>query len=534
MIWKIKNIEGFALGLVLCVALLVATYCQLPQLLNKYAINDDVRQANYILTYKDHDLFKGDVITQYFKSWNPIGVKAFYALISNIADPLSVTKILPFFLFLFSTYLIFKIGLSLGSLRMAFLSSILFIFVTWSRMRFSVFGSSNGADFGYLLFIAFIYFLIKRNFTVLASVLFLLCLFYPPLLLVCVITLLLSFREERKMKVVLDRAKIIMIVVLLIGIALMFLYKVSNNLRMVNLAEMRHMAEFYPGGRKEIFYPNFYLRWTNAESGLGIADFPMQFLIVASFMMMLVLKNKSFSIPRIFRNIFIASIVSFILATIFMYQLHGPARYFGRYSIPIVLIFYVLINLDRILTKMRHVFLSRLLFLLFFILLSFVFIFRLERRYIIAPYPKLYEFLSKLPKDAVIASHPEIADNIPIFAQRTVLINEETSTPEHLSLYPILKGRTLDFFRAYYSESEKDIKEFCKKYDISYLVVNKNHFSSDYLKRGEFYFEPFNSYIKKIVRSKNSFALITICKKMSIFKDSDICLVASKDILSNN
>jgi len=166
-----------ALVFVLCVAVLVIGYCQWPQLVNKYAINDDVRQANYILTYQDPGLFKADIITAYYKRWNPLGVKAFYAIVGKVCDPVQATKMVPFVLCLLSVYYIFKIGMLSEGIHAALLSGILFIFVTWSRDMFTVFGTSNGPDFAYLLFILFLYFYLRKKIFLVALILLLLPLF---------------------------------------------------------------------------------------------------------------------------------------------------------------------------------------------------------------------------------------------------------------------------------------------------------------------------------------------------------------------
>jgi len=331
-----------------------------------------------------------------------------------------------------------------------------------------------------------------------------------------------------------SRKELITVVILFISIGYMLLWKEGNHIKMISLNEMRSMAEFYPGGRKPVFFPDFYSKWTNVESGLYVGDFSTLVLIAVTFIILLVLRRKALVIPQIFWNVFFASTVLFILSSIFMYKLHGPSRYFGRYSVPLILIFFVVLNFNKLLDKIKSVFSRKVVFFICLALIPFTFIPKLQRHYIVAPYPSLYNFLSKLPKDILIACHPNIADNIPIFAQRAVLVNEETATPEHLNLYPFLKERIYDFFNAYYSSSQNGIREFCKKYNISQLIIDKKHFSPDYLKKGKFYLEPFNDYIKNLVKNRDSFVLMSIPEEKKVFKEGDIFVLTVKDVFGEN
>ena len=214
-----------------------------------------------------------------------------------------------------------------------------------------------------------------------------------------------------------------------------------------------------------------------------------------------------------------------------MFRLFGPARYM-RYSLPLFLIFFISLNIDRFFRRINSGRL-RAAFLLGFILLASVcFIPKLQQYYIVAPSPELYDFLISLPKDVLVAGHPAPMDNVPVFAKRSVFINEESSLPYHVNFYSIIKERTYAFFKAYYSADCKEIYDFCKKYNITCLVVYDFHFSQDYLSRGEFYLNPFNEYIKGLTKNKSRFALMDIPDSRKIFNHQGVFIVRTEDIIN--
>ena len=66
-----------------------------------------------------------------------------------------------------------------------------------------------------------------------------------------------------------------------------------------------------------------------------------------------------------------------------------------------------------------------------------------------------YRFLGTLPKDAVIAAHPNMADFIPTFSKRKVFINRKLSHPFWDRYWDVIKVRIFDFFDAYYADSPR-------------------------------------------------------------------------------
>lgn len=518
-------------------SILVTLYCQYPLLINKYAINDDVRQVSYFYSqHRDPELFQGDFIVDYHNKWWPWGMNIviiFYSIVGLFYDPIQFTKILPFFLCSLSALYMFKIGELLRGAIAGFLAGLMFIFVVWSRESFETFGQGNVKEFSVLFCIMFLYYFLKKDFFKAGINTVLLALFYPPLLLVCLstyaISLLFDFFIDHKI----EQSKfLIFIGAVIIIIAIFVSQYPPGQIKLISLKEMRGMEEFYRGGRIPALFPSFYERWANEESGLAI-DYPIKWLVFVSLLVFLILRKKALNtIPSSLWNFIFVSFTLFIISNIFMFFLYGPSRYV-RYSLPFFLILFIALNIGELYEVIKFKG-KRLFFLWGFVFFVFIsFIPKLDvGGFIIAPFPNLYRFLQTLPKDVLIAGHPSLMDNVPTFAERKAFITEEASVPYYTNFYPIIKERTYNFFKAYYSDSLKEIYDFCKMHNINYIIVDKKHFSNAYFKGNRFYLNPFNGYIKNLIKNKTTFALMSIPQNKRIFEDNDVFVVKVEGLLA--
>lgn len=505
---------------------LITLYCQYPLLINKYAINDDVRQNTYIfLKNQDKNLFNNDFITDFYSKWSPWGVNIFYSIISKFYDPIQFTKILPFFLCFISSLYMFKIGKFLKGNIAGILSGILYIFIIWSANKYEFMGSGGTKNFANIFFITFIYYFLKDNIWQMSlSLIFQLIFFYPPAFLICFPAYIYdTFYNYRKLR----KIEIYCLLFLILIVSFFVILKASNSrLQLFGFNNISTMPEFYPGGRKVLFYPSLFEQLTNAETGFAIT-FPAMFLILGLLFLLLFLKRHSFEAPKKLCYLIIASFIFFILATILLYKLYGPARYI-RYSLPTILTIIVSINIAKVLEKIKNTNVRFFTLISFLFFSAVLFIPTLYSDYSIAPKPKLYNFLQTLPKDILIAGHPTSMDYIPVYSKRKVLINEETSQPMYANFYPVIKKRTYDFFKAYYSDSAIEVYNFCEKYHITHFIVEREHFTKNYLANAKFYLNPFNTYIKNLIAGKKNFILMTTPKNEIIFDDGDIFVVEIK------
>lgn len=109
----------------------------------------------------------------------------------------------------------------------------------------------------------------------------------------------------------------------------------------------------------------------------------------------------------------------------------------------------------------------------------------------------LYEYVSTLPKDTVVAGHPEAADCVPIYTKRHVLIMYELSWPLFADAWEDLKQRTYDIFGALFAADREGIRPFCMKYPGAYIFALDRYLSEGYLSQPVPYFKPFDVYLKQ-------------------------------------
>ena len=156
-----------------------------------------------------------------------------------------------------------------------------------------------------------------------------------------------------------------------------------------------------------------------------------------------------------------------------------------------------------------------------------------KKHFISYPHKGLYQFLATLPKDSLLAGHPEIMDPVPLYSRRRVLVTAELSHPYMDGYYGKIKERSLRFFDAYYSASGQEILHFARKFGVTHLVVNREHFSPEYLRAGNFYFQPYNDYVQNLVKGNREFFLGRIPTDKILFEEDDIFVIkADEDTLS--
>lgn len=107
---------------------------------------------------------------------------------------------------------------------------------------------------------------------------------------------------------------------------------------------------------------------------------------------------------------------------------------------------------------------------------------------------KLYEFVERLPKDALLAGPPGEMDNIPLFSRRKVYISDEANQPLYDRYYVEVRRRLMLVFKAYYATDKQVVDEFSHETGVDYMLVRKEDFTHRF-RRARYYSEPYNNYI---------------------------------------
>jgi len=325
------------------------------------------------------------------------------------------------------------------------------------------------------------------------------------------------------------RLTIFIIIINILMLSLLFLRREYDMGSLVSFKEMIRMPEFFWGGRTPFFISSFKMLKDSAiadrVTGIPIYGFSIWFLLIISAAGIYLLIKKKIAMHSVLNAVCISGFFLYFLSWALLFKLYYPGRYL-KFILPFYLIFLCAITITRtIIDRTNQKKLQRLFLLsLVIVILHLPF---LNKDLVNYKNIRLYQFISTLPKNAVVAGHPFEMSEIPLFSKRKVFIQFELSTPFYRNYYEQVKRRTYDFFRLYYSGSFNEIKEVCIKYQIDYVLVKKEHFNRSYIEKGNFYIEPFNYQVRRIIENniEKKFVLANIPAAYKVYEDNDSVII---------
>ncbi len=529
--------------LIILLALAIGIISQFPAFINEYVINDDVRMHIYWMQqFRDSDLFRNDLLTEYAKFFQPWGFYFLYYILSFIVDPINISKVLPVILLTISSLYLFKLVKHITNNYIGFLSALTFM-ITPIFLNSMVGG--NPRSFGYPLLIIFLYYLIKNDYPKSSIVLILQCLFYPIVFLLSILTYLLTFIKIQHKKISFDKysskTKMLIIAMLVCSSILCWKHFFSYNPSIgttVTRNQMVNNPEFYEKGRYKVLptLPLFRGIVRNVKKGVFVPNIPNLILLLIAMLsisfLALELYRKKIFIPIEILLLFLSSVLMYEISNLLLLKFFVPRRYI-EYSIPLISLVLYTIFIGQLISKIRKPKIRKVVQVIVILLVFLSFNIQKEISLIDMSYNKdLYVYLRSLPKNIMIAAHPLLADGIPTFARRKVFIKNELSLPFYDKYWEIVKKRTFDFFNAYYADDPLSVYKFCEGNKIDYLVVNEKDFTKEYFIEKKVYFEPFNTYVINLTENRQHFALKAILERDKLFVKNDI-FVINKDILKH-
>lgn len=229
--------------------------------------------------------------------------------------------------------------------------------------------------------------------------------------------------------------------------------------------------------------------------------------------------------------VFLSGVAMFIIADICLFRFFLPIRYI-EYSVPLLKLILFSLAVDWVFTLVSAGHVKKTLYVVIIVLILCQIKLRIDYPDGWGKNKRLYEFLRTLPKSAMIAAPPLLADGIPTFAQRKVFINYELSNPIYRTYWRQIKKGPMIFLMLIIRALFQISMNFLKKNSIDYLVIDKGYYDKERCS-GKKYFEPFQSYIEKLKAERNRFALREdIPESAVLFEEGDI-FVISTDCLKN-
>ncbi len=556
----------FWLGVSLLFALYYGLFFYYQVFSHEYIVQDDARHhVVWLQKFVDPKLFPHDLIADYFQSLAPLGFKILYFLMAKIGiQPIVLAKILPPILGLITTVYIYLFSLEILPLAScAFLSSLFVNQLIWLNDDLV---SATPRAFLYPIFAAFLYYLSTRKLVACLLLMILQGLFYPQLLLVEIIIFslnLLIVKDKLLFKLTSKKGAYIWFIsgVIVTAIALYpEVQKPPELAALVTAQQMQQMPEFNPGGRTPFFGGGWFNYWLAGDSGLSLPLFPpivwsglaLPFLLKTKLPITKLITQKI----NILTQVAIASILMFIAAHILLPRLHLPNRYTYHslrfvMAISTAIVLTISINIARnwLLKKLQSktpfkssekikIALITLFSITIIILPAIPYVFtNWCQNWRIGMATEIYQYLAGQPKDIVIASLSQDADNIPAFSQRSILVGGEFALAYHPTYYNQFKQKTIDLLEAQYSPNPQVLKSFIQKYKVDYLLLDNNAFTANYLlAKGWLVNSSWSAETNKSIsqlESNVSPALVTFVLSCSAISTSNLNLVDSNCIVNN-
>lgn len=501
-------------------------------------VQDDARQYLFwMFRFFDPDLFPNDLIADYFQSVTPDGYASLYRFAAWWGvSPLFLHKLLPLVLALILTSYGFFLTLKIFPVPMAGFSAMLLLNQSlWFQDDLA---SATPRAFVYPLFLAFLYYFLSQNLIGVLGAIALLGTFYPQYVILSAFVLFFSILSIWRQKITDRTVYFLPILGGLICILILLPYglETSEFQPVMTRQQALTLPEFFPEGRASFFFPNPIYFWLFAErSGLipalmppliwlglflpALTRFPSQFPLL-----------KKLKHTGILSQVFLASLVCWLLAHLVLFRLHLPSRYTdhsvrmgmaiaGGMTVVILIhggVSYVHQKHKQQLQKLWRG--GGSLLLVGLLILYPVFSSRFPMtNYRPVSAIALYNFLKEQPQDSLIASLTAEAHYIPMFAQRSVLIGEEYAIPYHWGYYRQLRDRALNLIRAQYTSEQEVLAQFIKDYQIDFFLIEANSFTLEYLERD--WLQQYPQATEKAV------ANLEQGKTPALMKDQDRCAV---------
>jgi hypothetical protein len=297
-------------------------------------------------------------------------------------------------------------------------------------------------------------------------------------------------------------------VVLVVGAALQL--QSSEFGPTITRAEARARPEFNPRGRVEFFLTDSWRFWVGqSRSGLlpgelasrdvdfpptaALLLLPLVLVLPRAFPATALLSRATVLLPQLL----LASIGLYITAHVLLFRLHLPSRYTQssfRILLAVVGGIVLVLVLDALLHWSGRVKgsagrgLQALAVAPLVLAVGWVAAYpSLAERdfpvtsYVVEKHPEVYQYLAHLPKDAVIGSLTEEADNVPAFSRRTVLFGRVFGLPYHTGYYRLYVERGDALLRAEYSPSLDALRALAADYGVDYLLLERGALSRESL-----------------------------------------------------
>ncbi len=519
-------------GCLACAALAVALYSQWPALRDPFVIADDARQHLYwMVLFHNPGLFDGDIFVPFARSLSPCGFQALFWILTWFGDPIAAGKILSLVLFCGSAIMLFVIGSAMQGVSHGML---LYLFFLASPLFMGTMAGGLPRAFAYPLLLCSLGFLLRLRLDGALFVAAVSLLLYPlvfPVLIAPIFFVVICRGEKTGiagMNKRLPWAFFLLVAVIFLVTAYAKYARPAYWGPALSLQEIELNPAFAAGGRapRQDFVLPRYLFQSMARIGYVS---PLLVVVWGIAVLSDVMRKRyEFLWRHTVATGFLAA--SGLACALLAPLLPAPlclvqARYI-QYTAALCALFIV----------------ARAVMFLFWLVPSrwwkcvvmgcaVIVIFLTGSRRIkpglgvgvwMSPGEReIVHFVSHLPPSVLVAAPPRHADNISSFAHKRIFLSYELAYPLFEGYAKEIAARARAFYAAYYAETPEPVRDFVKKYNIDYLIVDRGSFSDKVVRGKRFYFEPFDREIVKMLSKRQSFVLKNPSQTETVFSSRD-------------
>jgi hypothetical protein len=404
--------------------------------------DDAAHHIFWFYRYADPALFPNDLSLEYFTSGAvaPVGYKALYAVLAPLFDVLEVAEWMSVVLLGATVALAWMIGRALGDGRDGEIKGLLCAVVMIGLLPQSDLLPPMGFQrtFAMPLTLLCLWALVAKRYVWVGVSWILAALFYPIVIavigLASTIVFLIDLIRDRRMPDHWIWNGVLGVVAL--AIVLLFSTTPEAVGPSVSFEQAMAMPEFGPEGRQALFGTD----WKNGlfrhhRTGLGWSPWMMLIMVGAVALASILGHRREISAPVVVVGV--TGLVLWLAARLTLFDLYLPNRH-SRYAIAVLLIVAVAVAGYAVLRTgvglVSKIFAepSKRVAQGVAVLAPFIVMGALApvawadlQRPVDEDLERTYDFLATLPKQTLIAAHPDLADYIPLRSKRSVLASTE-------------------------------------------------------------------------------------------------------------
>jgi hypothetical protein len=487
-------------------------------MLAPWQANDDTRQQVFWMqSFSNASLYPDDPLSRYASYYVPQALQILYRLACPIIPAITFSKILTGFLFIILSIAFFGFGSVVGGRTFGWCLAC----TTWLMPAF-LYNMSGGISrsFAAPLMVLFLWRQARGDAFGQAAALILQALLIPYVYITCATASLLSWIGGRLFKFRSQSFPTCWLhwMTLVSGFFLVWLmghrFDVAGYGPLAGVADMNGHPEFSALGRLELYpQPGIFmdaLYYPFERIGLFL-EFGLGWGIASLIVLGLYLAWQG---PRVsWKNIasrsssliwlLLAGSILYITARILLLKLFVPDRYL---SIPLGIAY--ALGIAAVVSTSLQGQPARLKAALLCVCVVLA-CWRLHGQGLFdySGNSQCYLAVRELPVSATLAGPPRLMDDVMTFGQRKALVTYKLAHVWSLGWWSWYEPRLKDLFKAYYSADPEEVKAFCRKYGVNYLVVDENDYSRESIGSHPF-FAPFDSYIQTLTHDQIRFALL--------------------------